>query len=158
MSGRTREDFLREAIRVASENVGSGGGPFGAIVVRDGEVVARGANRVTPSNDPTAHAEVEAIREACRVLGTFQLEGCEIYSSSEPCPMCLGAVYWARPEAVYYANGREVALAADRDPPPRAISLLLPPADRRYPAAHLAIEGADEPFRRWAAKEDRVEY
>jgi tRNA(Arg) A34 adenosine deaminase TadA len=158
MSGRTREDFLREAIRVASENVGSGGGPFGAIVVRDGEVVARGANRVTPSHDPTAHAEVEAIREACRVLGTFQLEGCEIYSSSEPCPMCLGAVYWARPEAVYYANGREVALAAGFDDHHIYEEFLLPPADRRYPAARLAIEGADEPFRRWAAKEDRVEY
>ena len=158
MSGRTREDFLREAIRVASENVGSGGGPFGAIVVRDGEVVARGANRVTPSNDPTAHAEVEAIREACRVLGTFQLEGCEIYSSSEPCPMCLGAVYWARPEAVYYANGREVALAAGFDDHHIYEEFLLPPADRRYPATRLEIDGADEPFRRWAAKADRVEY
>ena len=158
MSGRTREDFLREAIRVASENVGSGGGPFGAIVVRDGEVVARGANRVTPSNDPTAHAEVEAIREACRVLGTFQLEGCEIYSSSEPCPMCLGAVYWARPEAVYYANGREVALAAGFDDHHIYEEFLLPAADRRYPATRLEIDGADEPFRRWAEKEDRVEY
>ena len=115
MSGPTREDFLREAIRVASESVDGGGGPFGAIVVRNGEIVARAANRVTATNDPTAHAEVEAIREACRVLGTFQLEGCEIFSSSEPCPMCLGAVYWARPKAVYYANGREVALEAGFD-------------------------------------------
>ena len=158
MSGRTKEDFLREAIRVASDNVASGGGPFGAIVVRDGEVVARAANRVTTSNDPTAHAEVEAIRKACRVLGTFQLEGCEIYSSSEPCPMCLGAVYWARPKAVYYANGRDVALAAGFDDDHIYEEFLLAPEERRYPATRLEIEGADEPFRRWAAKDDRVEY
>ncbi|MGB5525756.1 MAG: nucleoside deaminase [Gemmatimonadota bacterium] len=158
MSGRTKADFLREAIDVASDNVASGGGPFGAIVVRDGEVVARGANRVTSSNDPTAHAEVEAIREACRVLGTFQLEGCEIFSSSEPCPMCLGAVYWARPTAVFYANGREVALAAGFDDDHIYEEFLLPPEQRRYPLARLEIDGADEPFRRWAEKTDRVEY
>ena len=158
MSDRTREDFLREAIRVASDNVASGGGPFGAIVVRDGEVVARAANRVTASNDPTAHAEVEAIREACGILGTFQLEGCEIYSSSEPCPMCLGAIYWARPKAVYFANGRDVALAAGFDDDHIYEDFLLAPEERRYPATRLEIEGADEPFRRWAAKDDRVEY
>ncbi len=158
MNGRTREDFLREAIRVASENVARGGGPFGAIVVRDGEVVARAANRVTKSNDPTAHAEVEAIREACRVLGTFQLEDCEIYASSEPCPMCLGAVYWARPNAVFYANGRDVALAAGFDDHHIYEEFLLPPEQRRYPLARLEIDGADEPFRRWAENTDRVEY
>ncbi len=158
MSGWTREQFLHEAIRVASENVARGGGPFGAIVVLDGEIVARAANRVTTSNDPTAHAEVEAIREACRVLGAFQLEGCEIYSSSEPCPMCLGAIYWARPKAVYYANGRDVALAAGFDDDHIYEEFLLAPEERRYPATRLEIDGADEPFRRWAAKEDRVEY
>ncbi|MCL7971557.1 MAG: nucleoside deaminase [marine benthic group bacterium] len=158
MAVRTREEFLREAIRVASENVRQGGGPFGAIVVRDGEVVAQGANRVTQSNDPTAHAEVEAIREACRVLGTFQLEGCEIYSSSEPCPMCLGAVYWARPKAVYYANGREVALAAGFDDDHIYDEFMLPPGKRRYPVTKLEIEKANEPFQRWARKADRVEY
>lgn len=158
MSGRTKEDFLREAIRVASDNVASGGGPFGAIVVRDGVVVARAANRVTASNDPTAHAEVEVIREACRALGTFQLEGCEIYSSSEPCPMCLGAVYWARPNAVYYANGREIALQAGFDDHHIYQEFALPPAERRYPVKQLVIEEADEPFRRWADKSDRVEY
>lgn len=158
MSGRTREDFLREAIHVASANVVNGGGPFGAIVVRDGEVVARAANRVTSRNDPTAHAEVEAIREACRVLGTFQLEGCEIYSSSEPCPMCLGAVYWARPTAVYYANGREVAVAAGFDDHHIYEEFALSPTERRFPVTRLEIDGADEPFRRWAEKSDRVEY
>ena len=109
-------------------------------------------------NDPTAHAEVEAIREACRVLGTFQLEECEIYSSSEPCPMCLGAIYWARPKAVYFANGRDVALAAGFDDDHIYEEFLLAPEERRYPATRLEIAGANEPFRRWAAKEDRVEY
>lgn len=150
--------FLAEALRVASESVEKGGGPFGAVVVQEGRIVARAANRVTQSNDPTAHAEVEAIREACRELGTFQLEGCEIYSSSEPCPMCLGAVYWARPRAVYYANGRDVALAAGFDDDHIYEEFLLPPEERRYPLAQLEIEGADEPFRRWAEKADRVEY
>ena len=158
MSGQTQKDFLREAIRGAAENVDQGGGPFGAIVVRDGEVIARAANRVTGSNDPTAHAEVEAIREACRVLGTFQLEGCEIYASSEPCPMCLGAVYWARPIAMYFANCREVALAAGFDDDHIYEEFQLAPEERRYPATRLEIDGADEPFRRWAAKDDRVEY
>jgi len=158
MKGRTREDFLCEAIRVASDNVAEGGGPFGAIVVRDGEIVARAANRVTASNDPTAHAEIEAIREACRILGTFQLHDCEIYASSEPCPMCLGAIYWARPTAVYYANGREEALAAGFDDHHIYEEFLLPPAERTFPVRQLAVDGAEEPFRRWAAKDDRVDY
>ena len=158
MTGRTRIDFLLEAIRVASKNVDRGGGPFGAIVVRDGEVIARAGNRVTLANDPTAHAEVEAIREACRILGTFQLENCEIYASSEPCPMCLGAVYWARPLAVYYANGREAALAAGFDDHHIYEEFSMPQAERSFPVRHLPVDGADEPFRRWAAKDDRVEY
>jgi tRNA(Arg) A34 adenosine deaminase TadA len=158
MSESAREEFLREAIRVASENVGRGGGPFGAVVVRGGAIVARGANRVTATNDPTAHAEVEAIRAACRALGSFQLEGCEIYCSSEPCPMCLGAIYWARPEAVYYANGREVALAAGFDDDHIYEEFLLPPGERRFPVVRLEVERSGEPFERWAAKQDRVEY
>lgn len=158
MSGGTREDFLRAAIRVATESVESGGGPFGAVVVHDGEIIARAANGVTRNNDPTAHAEIEAIRLACRVLGTFQLEGCEIYSSSEPCPMCLGAVYWARPKALYYANGREVARAAGFDDHRIYEELCMPAQEREYPFVQLHIEGADEPFRAWAAKADRIEY
>jgi len=158
MSGETREDYLREAIRVAADSVETGGGPFGAVVVRDGEVIVRAANRVTRNNDPTAHAEVEAIREACRILGTFQLEGCEIYTSSEPCPMCLGAVYWARPKAVYYANAREVARAAGFDDHHIYEEFCMPVEERRYPIVQLEIEGADEPFRAWAARDDRVEY
>jgi len=158
MSESVREDFLREAIRVASENVSRGGGPFGAVVVRDGKIVARGANRVTAANDPTAHAEVEAIRAACGVLGSFQLDGCEIYCSSEPCPMCLGAIYWARPRAVYYANGRDAALDAGFDDDHIYEEFLLPPGERRYPVIHVVVEGAREPFALWAAKDDRVEY
>ena len=97
-------DFMRRAIALAIENIRSGqGGPFGALVVKDGRILAEGANRVTISNDPTAHAEVVAIREACRVLGDFQLPGCDLYTTCEPCPMCLGAIYWARPARVFYA-------------------------------------------------------
>jgi guanine deaminase len=158
MSGSRREDFLREAIRVAVDNVAEGGGPFGAVVVRDGEIIARGANRVTASDDPTAHAEVEAIRAACRVLGTHQLDGCEIYASSEPCPMCLGALYWARPAAIYYANSREVAHDAGFDDDDIYSEFAKAPGERKYPAVHVQIEGADEPFRAWAAKPDREEY
>ncbi|MEO0472587.1 MAG: nucleoside deaminase, partial [Bacteroidota bacterium] len=96
--------FMREAIRMACENVDSGlGGPFAALVVKNGEIIGRGVNRVTSLNDPTAHAEVQAIRDACQTLQDFQLEGCVIYTTCEPCPMCLGAIYWARPKAVYYA-------------------------------------------------------
>ena len=110
-----RAAFLREAVRLATQSAGSGGGPFGALVVRGGEIIATGTNRVTADHDPTAHAEIEAIREACRRLESFQLEGCEVYASTEPCPMCMGALYWARPERVFYASGREVAAAAGFD-------------------------------------------
>src|SRR5260370_26320304 len=97
------QSFLKQAIEMAVENVRREGGPFAALVVRDGIVIATGANQVTRTNDPTAHAEIVAIREACRVLGDFQLSGCDLYSSCEPCPMCLGAIYWARPARIFYA-------------------------------------------------------
>jgi tRNA(Arg) A34 adenosine deaminase TadA len=158
MGARTRERFLREAIRVAVASVEEGGGPFGAIVVREGKVIARAANAVTRNNDPTAHAEIQAIRAACRALGSFQLDGCEIYASSEPCPMCLGAVYWARPRAVYYANGREVARAAGFDDELIYDEIDTPGEQRAYPVIQLTIDQADEPFRAWAAKTDRVDY
>ena len=97
-------EFMKEAIRLAVENVDTGnGGPFGAVIVKDGEIISTGVNKVTTSNDPTAHAEVVAIRNACKVLNTFQLNGCEIYCSCEPCPMCLGAIYWARPDKIFFA-------------------------------------------------------
>ena len=108
--------FMKEAIRLATENVRAGrGGPFAAVVVKDGHIIASGTNSVTSTNDPTAHAEVTAIREACRALGTFQLSGCEIYTSCEPCPMCLGAIYWARPDRVFYAATASDAAAAGFD-------------------------------------------
>src|SRR5579862_2012660 len=103
--------FLEQAIRLAVENVHRDGGPFAALVVKDGIVIATGCNQVTRSNDPTAHAEVVAIREACRVLGSFQLTGCDLYSSCEPCPMCLGAIFWARPERVFFAATHQDAAA-----------------------------------------------
>lgn len=99
-----KESFMREAIKLSLDNIDHDGGPFGAVIVKDGKIIARGANRVTASVDPTAHAEVNAIREAARVLGTFDLSGCEIYTSCEPCPMCLGAIYWAHLDKVYYGN------------------------------------------------------
>ena len=102
-----RERYMRQAINLSIENVRKGGGPFGAVIVRDGRVIATGTNRVVPGCDPTAHAEVTAIRNAARVLGTFDLSGCEIYTSCEPCPMCLGAIYWARLDRMYYANDKK---------------------------------------------------
>ena len=110
MRTRKQSEFMQEAINLSIENVKSGkGGPFGAVIVKDGKIIARGANCVTSTNDPTAHAEVVAIRNACKELGTFQLDGCEIYTSCEPCPMCLGAIYWARPDRMYFANTKKDA-------------------------------------------------
>ena len=110
MCSTKQSEFMQEAIQLSIENVKSGkGGPFGAVIVKDGKIIARGANGVTSTNDPTAHAEVVAIRNACKELGTFQLDGCEIYTSCEPCPMCLGAIYWARPDRMYFANTKKNA-------------------------------------------------
>ncbi|MFQ5689446.1 MAG: nucleoside deaminase [Gemmatimonadota bacterium] len=151
-------EFMREATRLAADNVRSGGGPFGSVVVKDGEIIARGANRVAQARDPTAHAEVVAIREACRLLDSFQLTGCDIYSSSEPCPMCLGAIYWARPERVFYGVGREVAAAAGFDDGFIYEELARPVADRSLSIRQLLVPEAREPFDRWEALADRVEY
>jgi tRNA(Arg) A34 adenosine deaminase TadA len=153
-----RDGFIREAIRLAAESVSSGGGPFGAVVVKDGRIIARGRNRVTETNDPTAHAEILAIREACRILGTFQLTGCEVYCSGEPCPMCLGALYWARPEAVYFANGRDQATAAGFDDSFIYEEILRPPEERTLFTRRLEVGGADEAYELWRELDDRVEY
>ena len=108
--------FMRRAVELAREGMTSGkGGPFGCVIVRDGEIVGEGCNRVTSTNDPTAHAEVVAIRDACSRLGTFQLDGCTVYASCEPCPMCLGAIYWARPAAIYFGGSKSDAAAAGFD-------------------------------------------
>ena len=123
--------FMRQAIELSEENVRSGGGPFGAVIVRDGRVIATGTNGVTRLNDPTAHAEVTAIRNAARALGTFDLSGCEIYTSCEPCPMCLGAIYWARIGKMYYGNDQEDARRIGFDDSFIYEEIALPPAQRR---------------------------
>jgi guanine deaminase len=152
------ESFLRQVIEMAAENVSRGGGPFAAMVVRDGAVISAGTNQVTLANDPTAHAEIVALREACRILGSYQLTGCEIYTSCEPCPMCLGAIYWARPTCVYYAAGHEDAAAAGFDDSFIYRQIQIPPAERSIPMIHVEYDQAGRPFQEWVSKGDRTEY
>lgn len=134
------------------------GGPFGAIVVKDGKIVGRGNNKVTTSNDPTAHAEVVAIRDACKNLGTFQLDGCIVYTSCEPCPMCLGAIYWARPDRVFFACDKTDAAASGFDDQFIYDEIELEFADRKIPFEQIGQSAAREAFRLWDAKSDRVDY
>lgn len=152
------EAFMREAIKLSAESVRSGGGPFGAVIVRDGEVIARGENRVTVCNDPTAHAEVSAIREAAARLGTYDLSGCELYSSCEPCPMCLGAIYWARLDKLYYAGTRADAANVGFDDAHIYEELPLEPSQRELPTETLLREEAQRVFEAWAEKADKKEY
>ena len=150
---------MREAIRRAVENVTSGqGGPFGALVVKDSRVIAAGINLVTAMNDPTAHAEVNAIREACSALGTFQLTGCELYTSCEPCPMCLAAIYWARLQKVYYANTRKDAAAIEFDDDFIYREVTLPVSRRTIPMKQLLRKEALKVFAEWAGKSDKIRY
>ncbi|MFV2007594.1 MAG: nucleoside deaminase [Longimicrobiales bacterium] len=159
MSDERHMAFLRHAIKIAIENVEScEGGPFGAVVVRDNQVVATGVNRVTSMNDPTAHAEMMAVREACRVLGDFQLTGCEVYCSSEPCPMCMGAIYWARAERIYYAATRVDAAAVGFDDQFIYDELAMEIAGRSIPARRMLAEEALTPFEHWVAQQGRVDY
>lgn len=150
--------FMREAIRISVENVRKGGGPFGAVIVKNGTIIARGANSVVPNCDATAHAEVCAIRNACRTLGTFSLEGCEIYSSCEPCPMCLSAIYWARLDRLYFAGTRDDAAQAGFDDSLIYTEIPRPIMERRLPTSTLLRNEALEAFRKWETKEDKVEY
>ncbi len=151
--------FMARAIALAIENVRKGlGGPFGCVVVKNGQIVAEGSNRVTSANDPTAHAEIVAIREACRVLGHFQLTGCDLYTSCEPCPMCLGAIYWARPARVFYAGTAEDAARAGFDDVDILRELQQPPVRRRIPMQQIMREPALEAFRLWQQKPDKVAY
>lgn len=149
---------MREAIRLSEDNVRNGGGPFGAVIARDGEIVGTGTNRVTPDCDPTAHAEVNAIRAAASRLGTFDLSGCEIYSSCEPCPMCLGAIYWAHLDKVYYANTKDDAKDIGFDDSFIYDELALPRDGRRLPAEALMRSEAIRAFELWRSKEDKTEY
>ncbi len=150
--------FLREAIRLASESVAEGGGPFGAVIVLGGEVLARAANRVTPDHDPTAHAEVRAIRLACDRLASHDLTGATLYASCEPCPMCLGAIYWARISRLVYAASKDDAARAGFDDAFIYRELALDPAGRSLPSARLLADEGHEPFERWMEKTDRCEY
>lgn len=151
--------FLALALRLATENVEkNGGGPFGAVLVKDGKVVATGVNRVTATNDPTAHAEVVAIRSACEALGSFQLEECELYTSCEPCPMCLGAIYWARPSAFYYANTQQDAAAAGFDDSFIYREFLLPTDERQIPGYYVKLPAAQTCFEAWNKSHTRKEY
>jgi guanine deaminase len=153
------ESFLERAIALAVANArDGGGGPFAALVVKDGRVVAEGVNLVTSANDPTAHAEVVAIRAACRALGHFQLEGCEIYSSCEPCPMCLGAIYWARPARVYYAATAADASDAGFDDSFIYRQISLAHGERAIPMVALATPEALRPFAAWRAKAGKKVY
>ncbi len=153
-----KRGFMREAMALAEASVQNGGGPFGAVVVRAGRVVGRGSNRVTADNDPTAHAEVMAIRDACRTLGSYSLEGCELYVNCEPCPMCLAAAYWARLERIYHAATRQDAAAAGFDDALIYQEVCLPPAQRRMPLEQLLPEEAGTAFAAWGDKADRVDY
>ena len=150
--------FMRQAIQLAMDNIKNGGGPFGAVIVKDGEVIATGVNRVTKNNDPTAHAEVTAIRQACEKLGTFSLEGCDIYASCEPCPMCLGAIYWARLDHLYYGANKHDAAAAGFDDQFIYEEIELPYANRHLKTASLLEEEAQAPFTLWTQHEERIAY
>lgn len=149
---------MRLAIELAVDNVKNGGGPFGAVIARNGEVVSTGVNRVTPNNDPTAHAEVMAIRAACTKLGTFDLDGCVIYTSCEPCPMCLGAIYWAHIEKIYYGANQHDAAAVDFDDSFIYKELALPPRERKTPVENILHNEALVPFDLWREKDDKVAY
>jgi tRNA(Arg) A34 adenosine deaminase TadA len=155
----TREAWMREALALAAEGMRRGdGGPFGCVIVRDGRIVGRGNNRVTSINDPTAHAEIVAIREACRELATFQLEDCELYTSCEPCPMCLAAVYWARIPRLYYANTREDAAGIGFDDDFIYRQIALPMGERSLAMEPLLRDEGRAAFREWLEKPDKIRY
>jgi len=150
---------MTRAIELAIENVQSGrGGPFAALVVKDGRILGEGANCVTSSNDPTAHAEVVAIRAACKALGSFQLDGCDLYTTCEPCPMCLGAIYWARPARVYFASTAADAASAGFDDAFIYEQLALPLKDRKIPFQEMMRNESLACFRAWSKKQDRIKY
>ena len=154
----SNEELMRVAIEAAVENVKNGGGPFGAVIAKKGEIVSVGVNIVTANNDPTAHAEVSAIRAACAELGTFDLSGCEIFTSCEPCPMCLGAIYWAHLDKIYYGCSKKDAADAGFDDSMIYDELALPMEGRMKPVEKLLSDEAMSSFNAWREAEDRVEY
>lgn len=154
----SERDFMRRAIALSFEGANSGGGPFGAVVVKDGVIVGSGKNQVVPRRDPTAHAEILAIRDACEKLGTHDLGGCEMYASCEPCPMCLAAVWWARIEKLYYANSRADAKAIGFDDDYFYDQMALPENRRAVPVVRLLEDEAKAAFTAWAEKADKTPY
>jgi tRNA(Arg) A34 adenosine deaminase TadA len=154
----TDRTFMRKAIDLSIENVRNGGGPFGAVIVRNGEVVATGVNNIVPHCDPTAHAEISAIRKACQKVGDFKLDGCTIYTSCEPCPMCLSAIYWSGIERIFYGNTKQDAEDINFSDKFIYDELALPMTERRVPAVNIMREEALEAFRDWEDKSDKVEY
>lgn len=156
---RMHQEFVNEAVEMAAKNAENyQGGPFGALIVKDGEVIGRGVNRVTTINDPTAHAEVMAIRDACQRIGDFSLEGAVIYTSCEPCPMCLSAIYWARLSRIYYAAQSDDAAKAGFDDSFIYKELSLPAEKRTIPKQQVKSDIARKPFDTWIAMEDKTEY
>ena len=154
----TNEELMRKAIELSIENVANGGGPFGAVIARNGDIIATGVNRVTANNDPTAHAEVSAIRAAAQRLGTFDLSGCELYTSCEPCPMCLGAIYWAHLDHIYYGNNKDDAARIGFDDAFIYDELDLKREDRKLKSVTLLPDEAIKAFQDWENKSDKVEY
>ena len=153
------ETFMRRAIELAQKGADENlGGPFGCVVVKDGVIVGEGSNQVTSTNDPTAHAEVVAVRDACRNLGSFQLTGCIVYTSCEPCPMCLGAIYWARPAAIFFAATRDDAAAAGFDDELFYSEIEKPNSERRLSMQTMLREESQKVFRSWIEKPDKIEY
>lgn len=150
--------FLQRAIELAKQSIKTGGGPFGAVIVKDGEIVAETSNSVTKDNDPTAHAEVNCIRMACKKLNTFVLEGCDIYASSEPCPMCFGAIYWAHIDKIFYAATRDDAAWGGFDDDFIYKEIDLPSDKRKVPTINVLQEEGRQVFAIWRSKEDKVEY
>ena len=154
-----QEKFMREAIRLSLENVTSGnGGPFGAVIVKNGKIIATGTNEVTDSNDPSAHAEIVAIRNACKSLNSFKLDNCEIYCSCEPCPMCLGAIYWARLAKIYYANTKSDATVINFDDEFIYKEIELPLDQRKLPTVQLLRTEAKIAFVEWSNNNEKTEY
>ena len=154
----TKEELMRRAIELSENSVRNGGGPFGAVIAKDGEIIAEGSNKVTINNDPTAHAEVCAIRNACKILNTFELANCVIYTSCEPCPMCLGAIYWARLSKIFYANDRKDAAEIGFDDDFIYEEISIEPQYRKKPSEILLRNEAINAFRMWTLKDDKTKY
>ena len=153
-----REEFMKKAIELSIESVNKGGGPFGSVIVKSNKIIAEGSNKVTFSNDPTAHGEIVAIRESCKKLNTFTLKGCELYSTCEPCPMCLSAIYWARIDKIYYANTRDDAKKIDFDDSLIYSEFQKKIHERKIPMIQIMRKEALQAFELWDKKADKVKY